>query len=415
MASRTTDPIIRGAAVLGACALALAAPLRAQTPSTDDSVVLVLEEDPSGQMGSGTGWAIADGGYFATNHHVAGNARKMAVVTVDAAGAPKINPATLVWSSADSDMAVIRADGVHLPPLTFTDWVPPKGTKVTAIGFPGVADSNFGRIIPESTFTDGIVGRVLNLPWPGSATPITIIQHSAQINHGNSGGPLLDACHRVIGINTEVVPSGENSVQPGISFASSTAVLNQQIMHNLAQLPVHVSHGACGGNGKVIATADSVQTPGPSQPVSTPRTTGTGSSALGLVAVLVMLGGVALGVVVAMLRSGKGQAPVGQWRLQTETPLGQRQDFAIPVARGRTRFQVGRKGGQADFVLDDDDYVSRRHLEIEIVGDQAFITDSGSAGGTFVDDRAIGQTRTPLRPGQTVRLGKSRLRIIRAG
>ncbi len=381
--------------------------------SADDSVVMVMMENSAGQVGIGTGWAIADGGYIATNNHVAGNARRLMVITIDASGKPKRNPATVIWTSTDADMAVIHADGVQLPPLTFTDWVPPKGIKVTAIGYPGVADSDFSRIIPESTFTEGIVGRVLNVPWPGSSTPITIIQHSAQINHGNSGGPLLDGCHRVIGINTAVVPSGEDSVQPGISFASSTAVLAQQLARNLAQLPVHISHGACGADGNVIAGSDTPRTPAPIEPVTTFRDKVPSSSVLVMAMVVMMLGGVALAVVLATNRTRASPSPVVRWRLQAETPRGGKVEFAIPVSANRTRFQVGRKPGPVDFALDDD-YISRHHLEIQITGDRIFVADVSSASGTYIDERAIGANRTELRPGQIVRLGKSRLRILKS-
>ncbi len=84
---------------------------------------------------------------------------------------------------------------------------------VYTVGYPGVSDTLMGSNDPrqqeevskQATVTRGVVGRILNAPLGGKVRPI--IQHDASFNQGNSGGPLFDACNRIVGVNTFIALS----------------------------------------------------------------------------------------------------------------------------------------------------------------------------------------------------------------
>ena len=80
-----------------------------------------------------------------------------------------------------------------------------KGENIYASGFPAITDQEMDetrKLTPTSTLTNGIISNVDKSSWSSSFTDRIRIQHTASINKGNSGGPLLDKCGDVIGVNT---------------------------------------------------------------------------------------------------------------------------------------------------------------------------------------------------------------------
>jgi S1-C subfamily serine protease len=166
-----------------------------------DSVVTIeAKSDNEGSQGSGV---VVDGrGYIVTNNHVISEAAalpgkfKMTVVFNDG----KEVPANLVGRDPKTDLAVLKVDNVdNLTVARLGDSNQIKvGEEVIAAGAP---------LGLRSTVTQGIVS-ALNRPVPlsgeGSDTDTVIdgVQTDASINHGNSGGPLINMRSEVIGINT---------------------------------------------------------------------------------------------------------------------------------------------------------------------------------------------------------------------
>ncbi len=169
--------------------------------ATADSVVTIeSKSDQEGMQGSGV---IIDGrGYIVTNNHVISEAAnnpsqfKTTVVFNDG----KEVPANLVGRDPRTDLAVLKVDNVDNPTvarLGDSDKVR-VGDEVLAAGAP---------LGLRSTVTHGIVSalhRPVPLSGEGSDTDTVIdaVQTDASINHGNSGGPLIDMDSQVIGINT---------------------------------------------------------------------------------------------------------------------------------------------------------------------------------------------------------------------
>jgi S1-C subfamily serine protease len=166
-----------------------------------DSVVTVeATSDSEGSQGSGV---IVDGrGYIVTNNHVISEAAnnpsqyKMTVTFNDG----KEVPANLVGRDPKTDLAVLKVDNVdNLTVARFGDSEKLKvGDEVIAAGAP---------LGLRSTVTHGIISalhRPVPLSGEGSDTDTVIdgVQTDASINHGNSGGPLINMNSEVIGINT---------------------------------------------------------------------------------------------------------------------------------------------------------------------------------------------------------------------
>ncbi len=192
------------------------------------TVVNSMKQQSSGQGGyglgqgqqapeaSGSGVIIDSQGDIVTNEHVVANAQSVEVIFADGTRAP----ATLVGGDTYSDIAVIKVS-VKVPSVAHfgnSDSLE-AGQPVVAIG---TALGNY-----NNTVTEGIVSGLHRQLGDGSTSTQDMIQTDAAINHGNSGGPLLDLNGNVVGINTAVVRDDGTmgSVAEGLGFAipSNTA------------------------------------------------------------------------------------------------------------------------------------------------------------------------------------------------
>ena len=194
--------------------------------SVADSVVTIeTESDESGSQGSGV---VVDGrGYVVTNNHVISEAAaspskfKMRVVFNDG----KEVPANLVGRDPKTDLAVLKVDNVdNLTVARFGDSNTLRvGEEVVAVG------AHLGL---RSTVTTGIIS-ALNRPVPLSGdgsdtdTVIDAVQTDASINHGNSGGPLINMNSEVIGINTAGKSLSDSA--SGLGFAIPVNEVKQTV------------------------------------------------------------------------------------------------------------------------------------------------------------------------------------------
>lgn len=166
------------------------------------------------QLGVGSGVIISEDGYIVTNHHVVQGMRGREVDEIIV----RLNDdteyvATLVGSDSKTDVAVLKIDtDTKLPAVTLADSDRLRvGDVVFAIGNPlDVGLTATQGIVSATSRNQG--GRVLG---PGSYEDF--IQTDAAINLGNSGGALIDAWGRLVGINTAIVSGSGGSI--GIGFA----------------------------------------------------------------------------------------------------------------------------------------------------------------------------------------------------
>lgn len=142
--------------------------------------------------GSGSGFLISEDGLAVTNNHVVTGAATLEVYI--GGDTDESFNATIVGVSECNDLALIQLDvDDPLPHLEWAEGSPTVGTEVYAAGFP-LGD-------PEYTLTRGIVAKAETFgdtPW---ASIDSTIEHDANIQPGNSGGPLIDAEGHVVAVN----------------------------------------------------------------------------------------------------------------------------------------------------------------------------------------------------------------------
>jgi len=159
--------------------------------------------------GSGSGVIYSNDGYIVTNNHVVAGADQVEVTLTD----NRQYNATLVGTDPSSDMAVLKIEGNNLPTLQFANSDKAEiGEWVLAVGNP---------FDLTSTVTAGIIsakGRDIDLIQNNNGSSIeSFIQTDAAVNPGNSGGALVDATGRLLGINTAIATN--TGTFSGYSFA----------------------------------------------------------------------------------------------------------------------------------------------------------------------------------------------------
>lgn len=146
--------------------------------------------------GSGSGFCVGRGDIVVTNAHVAEGQDEVTIVTYKLTGKKLERNAelkgTVVYYSAEADLAVVKLEKEVLTPLRVSAESPAAGAKVFALGSPGL-----GRDILEQSISEGLVSS-----RERKVDGKVLIQHSAAVNPGNSGGPLLDEFGAVVGVVT---------------------------------------------------------------------------------------------------------------------------------------------------------------------------------------------------------------------
>nr|WP_157408647.1 trypsin-like peptidase domain-containing protein [Actinoplanes sp. N902-109] len=217
----------------------------------------------------GSGFVVSKAGYVITNDHVVeGSDGTMSVSFSDGSSAD----ATLVGRDPESDIAVIKVSRGNLTPVQFGD------SDSIAVGDPVLA---FGSPLAlVNTVTYGIVSaldRTIMQP-AGEQSSTTryyaAIQTDAAVNQGNSGGPLVDAAGRVIGVNSVIRSLGTTEAEAGniglafaIPFNQARRIAEDIIDTGKARRTVigaEVSTGGTtGSTGSLGAKLRSVEPAGP--------------------------------------------------------------------------------------------------------------------------------------------------------
>jgi S1-C subfamily serine protease len=165
---------------------------------------------PQQQQSIGSGFVIDKAGHMVTNDHVVQGASSVQVSFSN----NESMKAKVVGRDPATDIAVleVRAPSRALKPLTLGDSSTVRvGDQVIAIGNP---------LGYDRSVTSGIVSALQrSITAPNAVSTIGhVIQTDAALNHGNSGGPLLNAGGQVIGVNAQIAPSSANA-NIGIGFA----------------------------------------------------------------------------------------------------------------------------------------------------------------------------------------------------
>lgn len=193
------------------------------------AVATVTQESgfgPSSEsVAEGSGFVLDEDGRIVTNDHVVEGATEIDVAFADGTKAD----ATLLATDPLLDLAVIQVDvdAATLAPLRLGEAETLRvGEAVVAIGSP------FGL---ERSVSAGIVSALgRQITAPNGFTLSNAIQTDAAINHGNSGGPLLDEDGQVIGVSAQIADSGVDA-NVGIGFAVALDEAAREAIASLAR------------------------------------------------------------------------------------------------------------------------------------------------------------------------------------
>ena len=203
-------------------------------PSVVNVTTDVYQASPTGQpeegQGVGTGFVVDADGVIVTNCHVVQGASRITVFTSEEE--PTRYPARVIGGDCEHDLAVLKVDAEGLPTLSLGSSEGLQlGQQVVAIGYALALEGG-------PSVTAGIVSsldRTIEVQDPqctvcpnGLRTYSDVVQTDAAINHGNSGGPLVDMSGRVVGINSAGTDSAEN-IGFAIAIDSAKGTIRQAI------------------------------------------------------------------------------------------------------------------------------------------------------------------------------------------
>jgi putative serine protease PepD len=178
-------------------------------PALPSLVRVTTPPDASGAYSVGTG-IIIDAGWVLTNQHVIALAQGQPVTTLYDGGAR--TSGRVVASDANLDLALIAADTGQNPSVAWGDEGKlQQGDLLYAVGFA------FGSDAPLE-FAGHFVGTEVD-----GQTGQAYIRSDVQLQHGDSGGPMLNRCGQVVGINTAREPGVDQGVYTGLSIPAFKA------------------------------------------------------------------------------------------------------------------------------------------------------------------------------------------------
>lgn len=227
--TRAMHILCRLLAVLTLFALSVAAPALADPADIAAAsrgvvrVVIIRNDGTDAELiGHGTGFAITPD-LILTNAHVIEPLREddslvAGVVPPEGRGGRR---AQVVTYSARNDLALLRIEpGSAIPSVTLFPGVVEDGSEVIAVGYPGNVDLAQGLSMSDLVTPQAAVKTRGYVSGGRSSRSFETLLHTAPIGSGNSGGPLLDACGRVVGVNSFGTIS-ENGTDSAFYFAVS--------------------------------------------------------------------------------------------------------------------------------------------------------------------------------------------------
>lgn len=460
------------AALAAATALASLAPAGAQgqEPDLDPVIAATVRIEAVSTGRRGTGWVIqgvdvqnrAGAAVIATSYNII---EKSSEIRVSEPGSPERYYAIPIGYDTDRNIAFLEVKDVRARPLVLTRTTPKLGWNVWATGYNKASDYAEGpnRLAVKATVKGGRMGRDLRGPVSRETrATVNQIEHDATLLPGYEGGPLVDRCARVVGMNmksgAEVVRRANLLIEPQAAVMNALKS-DEVITAALAKgVKIDVRDGEGCGSAAASAPVPSVPSKEPveKEPVGAlgRLTAAFGSGSSALLALAALLGVVALGFGIYTL-TRRQPSPAGGWEPAPAAPVRdspQSRDAGasaptsvagtppgdtkvaesvlrltgrgpggepIELSFGSATLQKGGVmigvGANADVKVPDnrtEHKVSRLHARIAHDGRNFTIEDNKSLNKTYVGGKPIeSHVPTPLLNGERIRLADVELSV----
>lgn len=232
------------AVAMSPAALADPADIAAAGRSVVRVVIIESDGERANLITHGSGFAVTPN-LIVTNAHVVEQLRSDDSLIAGVVPAEGRNgyPAKLVAYSPGNDLALLRIEGGGtLAPITLFPGAPSDGAEVYAVGYPGNVDLAQGLSMADLVTPQEAVKTRGYLSGGRSSRSFDTLLHTAPLGSGNSGGPLLDSCGRVLGVNSFGTVS-DNSTDSSFYFAISMRELSAFLLK--AKVDAHTSGLPC--------------------------------------------------------------------------------------------------------------------------------------------------------------------------
>jgi hypothetical protein len=225
---KRADAMVGRLLVLVALLFAWMAPARADDISAAGRgvvriVTIAVVEDEVVGFGHGSGFAVAPN-RIVTNAHVVELASRYpsnVVIGVVPSEGDKSFQGKLIAIDQQRDLALIEFGGTRLPPLTLYSGSLSDGEAMIALGYPGNVDIATARSAADFIRPQSPVRSQGGFAGARTLEGTSVLLHTASIARGNSGGPLLDRCGRVLGVNSAITRGDEGDSSFAFAVAGS--------------------------------------------------------------------------------------------------------------------------------------------------------------------------------------------------
>jgi V8-like Glu-specific endopeptidase len=186
-------------------------------------VTIAVVDDEVVGFGHGSGFAVGPN-RVVTNAHVvelAGRYPDNVVIGVVPSEGDKSYQGKVIKIDQARDLALIEFTGVRLPPLTLFGGKISDGDTLIALGYPGNVDVATARSAADFIKPQSPVRSQGGFAGFRQLSGVSVLVHNASIARGNSGGPLLDRCGRVLGVNSAITHNDEGDSTFAFAIADS--------------------------------------------------------------------------------------------------------------------------------------------------------------------------------------------------
>lgn len=238
------------------------------------TVRVVAYDEADRPIGWGAGWIIstkddvnrAGNAIVATTFHTLSKAHHVRVFSSDGTPLAARIRSVKRETRLDYDLAFLEVKDLDDPALTIAEQLPDSGRPVYALGYSDVADkSEVAQWAKKASLQSGTLSKAFAGGMTrASQAPVDQIEHNAPLADGYSGGPLIDRCGRVIGVNTTDGGHLKLGAAAATSVGSNFALSSNELISVAAQEGVPVERtpgGPCAVAPPIQASADTPAAP----------------------------------------------------------------------------------------------------------------------------------------------------------